>query len=682
MLKKLSVIFLSVILIIGILPQEAMAAPRSLGKDDAYYLRLGVRLDERPDNTELLGDFIAENTETGVKYKLDCTGEVGTNAGIEYMYYVAKNLPVGVYDVYAEDDIHTIYRFDGIDFNSIDGPGYENTWGIITSARMFTVEFRDAMNNQVIFTQYVHYNHNASYKGEVPTKPGFKFSNWRSDRGDHGDLNELWYINDTSSKIIYANWTSSPTYTASLNITVNGEELTEGADEAAQSIGNFSLRDADDPTRIISLKRESGLTYTAENVPNGRYNILRNNEPVRDTGIVLEINDADGEAELTFYSVHFMDGDNELSVSYEEPGAKMPAPITPPVKAGYVFDKWTDSKDGKTAFDFERSVTGQTFIYASYIPDHIHDWSDEYEYDDDNHWHECGASDCPITDNSRKDGFGAHTYGEWTVTKQPTVSEYGEKERRCTECGKKETAPVDKLTEGHTHDYTGKQEIVKEPSCTEEGVKRIYCALEDCGSYIEEKIEKTAHDFDTSEWEYDSEGHWHICANCRTADEKTAHRMSEEPVITPPDGNTPGVKTWICGDCGYIRTETIPVTPPEEKPTEPEKPTKPTEPEPDDKPDKPAEPDKFPATGDTARVQIYATLAMIAGMLYLLLYFADGSIGMTEEEKNKLVSRLIGWARGRNIIARYLVIAAVFMVLLAYHSIGRKVEADLSEVRK
>ncbi len=151
-------------------------------------------------------------------------------------------------------------------------------------------------------------------------------------------------------------------------------------------------------------------------------------------------------------------------------------------------------------------------------------------------------------------------------------------------------------------------------------------------------------------------------------------------MITPPDGNTPGVKTWICGDCGYIRTETIPVKPPEEKPTEPEKPTKPTEP--DDKPDKPAEPDKFPATGDTARVQIYATLAMIAGMLYLLLYFADGSIGMTEEEKNKLVSRLIGWARGRNIIARYLVIAAVFMVLLAYHSIGRKVEADLSEVRK
>lgn len=668
MLKKLAVIFLSVILIIGILPQEAMAL--RIDKDEAYYIVMDVSLDNRPDKTDAIGGFIAENTETGVKYEFENTGELSTTSGdgTTHIKYLVKNLPLGVYDLYAKDTIHGVCNYR-IDLGELP----EYMWGIGTGFTMFTVNYKDGSNT--LFTQYVQRFHHSSYIGDVPTKSGYKFNGWTSSDGISGSS---WYVQKKLD--IFANWAPEPTYTASLNITVNGEELTEGADEAAQSIGNFSLRDADDPTRIISLKRESGLTYTAENVPNGRYNILRNNEPVRDTGIVLEINDADGEAELPFYSVHFMDGDNELSVSYEEPGAKMPAPITPPVKAGYVFDKWTDSKDGKTVFDFDRSVTGQTFIYASYIPDHIHDWSDEYEYDDDNHWHECGASDCPITDNSRKDGFGAHTYGEWTVTKQPTVSEYGEKERQCTECGRKETAQIDKLTEGHTHDYTGKQEIVKEPSCTEDGVKRIYCALEDCGSYIEEKIEKTAHDFDTLEWEYDSEGHWHICANCRTADKKTAHRMSEEPVITPPDGNTPGVKTWICGDCGYIRTETIPVTPPEEKPTEPEEPTKPAEP--DDKPDKPAEPGKVPSTGDTARVQIYATLAMIAGMLYLLLYFADGSIGMTEEEKNKLVSRLIGWARGRNIIARYLVIAAVFMVLLAYHSIGRKVEADLSEVRK
>ena len=711
MLKKLSVIFLSIILIISIMPQTATAAPRFLGKDDAYFLRLGVRLDDRPDNTERLGDFIAENKETGVKYKLECTGETDTNAGTEYMYYIVKNLPLGVYDVYAEDDIHTIYRFTGVDFNSLNEPGYENTWGIGTAARMFTVEYKDRDTGRLLFTQYVQYGHYSRYRGEMPTKPGYRFVRWRrSDNSAVGALTSQWYIYDGSANTLYAEWTPSSTYTARLNITLDGQYIPEVSDETARALGEFSLQDADNSAIIYKLNRGKRLAYAAENIPNGTYYILRNNERINDAGAVIRINDANGEATLPFYSVHYMDKDTELAVRCEREGTKMPGPVTPPAKEGYVFDKWVTQKDGETEFDFEQNLTAQTFIYAKYKESHTHSWSDTYEYDGDSHWHECGTPDCPITDNSQKEGFGEHTYGEWTVTKQPTVSEYGEKERRCTVCGRKETESVEKLPEdGHTHSYTGKQEIIKEPSCTEEGVKRIYCALEDCGEYIEEKIEKSAHDYDTSEWKYDSAGHWHICKNCGTAGEKNAHRMSGEPVITPPEGNTPGLKTWECEDCGYVKNEIIPVTPPEEKPTapnepekptapsEPEKPTAPSEPEnptvpsePEkptvpsepEKPSAPDEPQKPPMTGDTARVQVYATLAMIAGMLYLLLYFADGSIGMTEEEKNKLVSRLIGWAKGRNIIVRYAAIAAVFMLLLVYHSFGRKVEADFGEMSK
>lgn len=43
--------------------------------------------------------------------------------------------------------------------------------------------------------------------------------------------------------------------------------------------------------------------------------------------------------------------------------------------------------------------------------------------------------------------------------------------------------------------------------------------------------------------------------------------------------------------------------------------------------------DKEPKTGDTSHMEIYATIAMIAGLLYLLLYFADRERGLTEEEK-------------------------------------------------
>ena len=601
------------------------------------------------------------------------------------MQYIVKNLPVGIYKVYAKDNVHTVHEGVEIDFYAIDGPGFESTWGIMTGARMFTVNFRDFDDNKTIyFTQYVQYSRSASYIGDVPTKAGYKFDEWRASDGRYGNLNHKWYINDTSAKNIYATWIASPTYTAKLNITLNGEEVSEGGDEAAQMLGDFRLQDAADSSRFISLNREKGLSYTAENVPNGTYYIFRNNEKINDAGAVIKVNDAGGEATLPFYSVHFMDGDSELAVRYEQEGAKMPEPVTPPVKEGYVFEKWVTEKDGDTEFDFEQNVTEQTFIYAKYIETetHTHNWSNTYGHDGDSHWHECLTPDCPITKNSEKGGFGEHTYGEWTVTKQPTTTEFGEEERICTVCGYKETKAVGKLPEDvHTHSYNGREEIIKDASCTEEGVKRIYCSVPDCGAYTDEKIEKTAHEFDTVKWKYDSDSHWHECVNCGTADERRDHLMSGEPVITPPDGNTPGLKTWDCVDCGYVKTEIIPVTPPVENPTvpnEPENPAVPSEPE---NPAVPDEPQNPPMTGDTARIQIYATLAMVSGMLYLTLYFADSGVGMTEEEKNMLVARLIGWAKGRGIIARYAALSAIFMILLVYHSIGRRVEVNLSEVR-
>lgn len=80
--------------------------------------------------------------------------------------------------------------------------------------------------------------------------------------------------------------------------------------------------------------------------------------------------------------------------------------------------------------------------------------------------------------------------------------------------------------------------------------------------------------------------------------------------------------------------------------------------------------DKEPKTGDTSQVDIYATVAMIAGLLYLLLYFADKERGITEEEKNELVSALIRWAKRGGCLRRYTAIAAIFCLLCYYHSIG------------
>lgn len=87
----------------------------------------------------------------------------------------------------------------------------------------------------------------------------------------------------------------------------------------------------------------------------------------------------------------------------------------------------------------------------------------------------------------------------------------------------------------------------------------------------------------------------------------------------------------------------------------------------------------LPSTGDAAPLEMYATLAMIAGASYLLLYFADRERGMTEETKKRLVFRLAGWAKRGGRIRKFLALAAIFMLLAYYHSIGKKICAESEE---
>lgn len=44
------------------------------------------------------------------------------------------------------------------------------------------------------------------------------------------------------------------------------------------------------------------------------------------------------------------------------------------------------------------------------VKEHTHQWSDTWSSDGENHWHDCLADGCTVTDNAQKDGFGAHTF--------------------------------------------------------------------------------------------------------------------------------------------------------------------------------------------------------------------------------------------------------------------------------
>ena len=82
--------------------------------------------------------------------------------------------------------------------------------------------------------------------------------------------------------------------------------------------------------------------------------------------------------------------------------------------------------------------------------------------------------------------------------------------------------------------------------------------------------------------------------------------------------------------------------------------------------------DDEPKTGDNTPLELSATLAMIAGFAYLLLYVTDRERGMTEERKKELVSCLVAWAKQGGRIRKYLALAAIFVLLVYYHSIGKK----------
>ena len=81
--------------------------------------------------------------------------------------------------------------------------------------------------------------------------------------------------------------------------------------------------------------------------------------------------------------------------------------------------------------------------------------------------------------------------------------------------------------------------------------------------------------------------------------------------------------------------------------------------------------DKEPKTGD---VQLpLATAGMIAGLAYLMELFREKKLcfGMTEDQKNKIISYLVQKAKERNVLIRYGAVAVIFVILVFYHSIGK-----------
>ncbi len=160
-----------------------------------------------------------------------------------------------------------------------------------------------------------------------------------------------------------------------------------------------------------------------------------------------------------------------------------------------------------------------------------HQWKDETVTDPT-----CGVDGssvqrCEICGDTRIQvlpATGAHTWGEWTVTKAATCTEAGVKEAKCAVCSAAKTEAIP-ATGAHTW---GDWVVTKAATCTEAGVKEAKCTV--CGGTKTEVIPATG----VHTW-----GEWTVTKEATYVDagEKTrtcgicgaAEKAQTEPYILP-----------------------------------------------------------------------------------------------------------------------------------------------------
>ena len=104
------------------------------------------------------------------------------------------------------------------------------------------------------------------------------------------------------------------------------------------------------------------------------------------------------------------------------------------IASGYTAYVVPASIDGNVYYyiDWENLQTADMAFTNTYT---AHDYA--LKHDATHHWDECACKDVQNKE--------LHKYGDWTVTKEATEQEAGEKEHTCTVCGYTEKAEIEKL---------------------------------------------------------------------------------------------------------------------------------------------------------------------------------------------------------------------------------------------
>lgn len=176
-----------------------------------------------------------------------------------------------------------------------------------------------------------------------------------------------------------------------------------------------------------------------------------------------------------------------------------------------------------------------------------------------------------------------HIFGSLTVIKEATELEDGLGERTCSSCGYVEKVPICALN--HTHKFATEwtsdgtnhwhvavcghaaeisdkeehkwnEEIIKTATCTEDGEKKLVCAV--CDRTKTELIPPTGHSF-SEEWTSNETKHWHVatCGDTEEISDEAVHAFGEWNVIKVATKNENGEREKTCSICKYVYKEVI-----------------------------------------------------------------------------------------------------------------------------
>lgn len=176
---------------------------------------------------------------------------------------------------------------------------------------------------------------------------------------------------------------------------------------------------------------------------------------------------------------------------------------------------------------------------------------------------EITCSRCDFKDTKELPATGEHTYGDWVIVKEATCTEEGLRTQTCANCGdvKKEVLPK--------VDHTWNEgEVSKQPTCTENGERTFTCTVcQETKTEVAEDLPAIGHNW--SDWEVkdatcteDGLKTRH-CQNdgCKEVESEvipaTGHTFGEWTVTTPATCETEGQETRTCADCNETETRVI-----------------------------------------------------------------------------------------------------------------------------